>query len=169
MMKRFLAIGVFLLCLMSAQFARADEKRDAQIKAEMVENYLLWQEAFKLQDAERIISFESPDFTHVVAGRKILSKTEFDTALRFEMGLTRKIYDAHAEIKKLIIEQSRIVVLSNQSLEYDEFYKSLTPSHISWTVQSRETWVQYDNVWMLKRIERPRIKVTVDGQTSLGR
>ena len=40
-MKRFLTAGILALCLLSSQIAHAQEDRDAKIKAEMVDNYLL--------------------------------------------------------------------------------------------------------------------------------
>ena len=115
-MKRFLAAGGLLLCLMCSQFAHADEKRDAQIKAQMVENYLLWQEALKLKDAGHIISFESPDFTHIFQNQYLISKVQNDSNINLGMDNLSNLHDAHVEIKKLTIEPNRIVVEVTRTL-----------------------------------------------------
>ena len=138
-MKCFLAIGVLLLCLLTSQIARADEKRNAQIKAEMVENYLLWQEAYKNKDAGRIISFESPDFT-TVFDKRVSPKYVVDNALRDLMESTQKVNEAHVEIKKLTIESNRVVILRNQILDVDV---QNPKERLSITFHSRDIWVLY--------------------------
>ena len=164
-MKRILAVGVLLLCLMSSQIARSDEKRDAKIKAEMVENYLLWQEAYKFRDAERMISFESPDFTTILLDGDVVSKLYSDITLRDTIGRIKKVYVAQVGIKKLAIEPNRIVVLSSHRYDYDILGINNQLHHISGTHQSRDIWVEYDRVWMLKRTEALNGKILIDGKS----
>lgn len=152
-MKRFLTAGLLLLCLMTSQVARAEEDRSAKIKAEMVENYLLWQEAYKLRDAERIISFESPDFTDVSETGEVYEKSDADKSLHFEMDMIRKVHHARVEIKKLTIESNRIVIISRRVFDADRVMLDKRISRVSITTFSRDIWVQYDNSWMLKRVE----------------
>ena len=160
-MKRFLASGVLLICLMTSQIARADEDRNAEIKAEMVQNYLLWEIALKNKDAERIISFESPDFTLTLPFQEqARNKADSDAALRSEMSLIRKVNAARAEIKKLTIEPNRVVVLSKR--HHDVVAEALNTetnkpagffTRNTYTLTSRDIWVQYGGAWMLKRSE----------------
>jgi ketosteroid isomerase-like protein len=162
--KVCLALGVLLLCATLTQTSRADEKRDAKIKAEMVENYLLWQVAWKNKDAARIISFESPDFTAVSKGGGVQLKQEVDNSCRETMKLIIKIYDAKVTIKKLDIESNRVVILVNHFLNAD----MIGPEERSYRVlvdsQSRDIWVNYDGAWMLKRSEEIDTKFMVDGK-----
>lgn len=153
MRKRFLAMGVLALCLMTSQFAHADEKRDAQIKAQMVENYLLWQEAYKNKDAERIISFESPDFTNEFFG-EVHSKNETDKHWREVMQRIQKVNYASIDIKKVTVELNRVIVLSKH--HFDLEIKSIDNNEILFVrgaARSRDIWVQYDGIWVLKRTE----------------
>ena len=152
-MKCFLAIGVLLLCLLTSQIARADEKRNAQIKAEMVENYLLCQEAYKLRDAERIISFESPDYIEVADTGEVFEKSYADKLTRFEMDNIHKVYYARVEIKKMTIESNRIVIIGRKVLDADRIMLDKRISRVSVSISSRDIWVRYDNSWMLKRVE----------------
>jgi hypothetical protein len=164
-LKACLTLGVLLLCAMIAPLSRADEKRDAKLKSEMVENYLLWQIAWKNKDAERIISFESPDFTHYSnQGKKeeIRSKADYDGRLRSEMRKIRKIHNASVKINKLTIEPNRVVILSKLDLDADVAWVDIEPQRVLITQNSREIWVQYDGVWMLKRIEE------LQGELSFG-
>jgi len=108
-MKRFLTAGVLALCLLSSQIAHAQKDRNAKIKAEMVDNYLMWQEALKIKDAGRIISFEAPEFT-TVFWDQITSKSDSDAKLRNEMSAIDKVNAARVVIKKLAIESNRVVV-----------------------------------------------------------
>ena len=155
-MKRFLAIGVLVLCLMSSQIARADEKRDAKVKAEMVQNYLLWQEAWKLRDAERIISFQSPDFTTLFHDG-VINKAKSEEGWRETMQSIRKVHNARVEIKKITLEPKRIIVWSTHHLDISDSPVPIgyggTVKRTLATLQFHDIWVQYDHVWMLKRME----------------
>jgi len=163
-MKRFLLPGVLLLCLMSAQMARAAENRNAKIKAEMVENYLLWQEAYKTPDAERIISFESPDFTHISDVGKVSSKDENDQTLREGMIQIYKAHNVRIDIKKLNIEQNRVVVWSKHYFDGDLIDPQKKLHRVVFVRSTKDIWVQYDEVWMLKRVEELGSKWVVDGK-----
>jgi ketosteroid isomerase-like protein len=159
-----LTLGVLLLCAAWTQSARADETRDAKIKGEMVQNYLLWQIAYKSKDAERIISFESPDFTSVPKIGKIQSKNKADQLRREGMKSIVKVYDAKVTIKKLSIEPNRVVILSNHFLDFDMTGPDKRSYRISLTAQSRDIWVNYDGAWMLKRTEEIDTKFLVEGE-----
>ena len=159
-MKRFLTAGILALCLLSSQIARAQEDRDVKIKAEMVENYLIWQEAMKLTDAERIISFESREFTTTEFSGEITSKSDSNARLRSEMSAIRKVNAARVAIKKLTIEPNRVVVLSNK--HYDVITEATNTDtnkpngmffKVKYTLTSRDIWVEYGGTWMLKRTE----------------
>ena len=163
-MKRFIAAGVLALCLMASQIAHADENRDAKIKAEMRQNYLLWQEAWKHQDAERIISFESPDFTSRIETESVHSKEESDDDWRSVMKIIKKVHDARMMIKKLTIEPNRVVILSSCYLDVDVLFTKGPLHRLTSVVQSQEIWIEYDGIWMLKRMEQSRAKVTIDGK-----
>lgn len=163
-MKRFLIAGMLALCLMASQIAHAADDRDAKIKAEMVENYLLWQEAFKLRDADRIISFESPDYTSITKEGNVKSKKESDEMWHDVMDSIDTVYEARAEIKKLTIESNRVVVLSNQYCDCLAELQDGKLHRISISGSVRDIWVNYDNVWMLKRSEDVSSKVIVDGK-----
>jgi ketosteroid isomerase-like protein len=161
-LKACLTLGVLLLCATFMQTARADETHDAKIKAEMVENYLLWQVAYQNKDAERIISFESPDFTSVPKIGKVKSKNEADKSRREGIKSIVNVYDAKVTIKKLSIEPNRVVILSNHFLDVDTIVSDKRTYRISLTTQSRDIWVNYDGAWMLKRTEEIDTKFTVD-------
>jgi len=159
-----LSLGVLLLCAAFTQTSRADEKRDAKIKAKMIQNYLLWQVAYKNSDAERIISFESPDYTLLAEKKVVVSKKDSDAAWRAAMKKVRKVTDARVEIKQLTIESNRVVVLTNQFFEADTRTPENKLEHITVTWQVRDIWVEYSHVWMLKRSERNSTKRTIDGK-----
>jgi hypothetical protein len=163
-LKACLTLGVLLLCAMIAPLSRADETRDAKLKAEMVENYLLWQIAWKNKDAERIISFESPDYTYVSKdGQTQLKQTE-DASLRYAMNAIFKIYDAKVGIKKITIEPHRVTVLSDHLLDADMIGPENRSHRVLITARSRDIWVNYDGAWMLKRTEEVDTKFLVDGK-----
>lgn len=162
--KRFLIAGVLALCLTISQFASADEDHNSKIKAEMVDNYLLMREAWKLRDADRMISFESPDFTSLSDDGTLLGKAAADAVWRDCMDMIQKVHEARVEIKKLSIEPNRVVILSNLYLDVDILDPDTTLHRMNSTVQSRDIWVLYDRVWMLKRTEMLNTKVSIDGK-----
>ena len=142
-----------VLRFLPAQVARADENRDTQIKAEMVQNYLLWQEAYKNKDAERIISFESPDFTDVSERGEVTEKAQSDEIWRNTMNAVIKINAANIAIKKVSIEKNRVVVWNKQYVSgegVDDSKETIRFNSIEYT---KDIWVEYDGIWMLKRVE----------------
>ena len=163
-MKSFLITGVLALCLMASQVVQAAEDSEAKIKVEMVENYLLMQEAWKLRDADRMISFESPDYTSVDDEGTLLDKEAADAVWQDCMAMTQKVHSARVEIKKVTIEPKRVVVLSNLYLDADILEPDSIPKRLNSTVQSRDIWVLYDRIWMLKRSEMLSAKVLIDGK-----
>ncbi len=159
-----LALGVLLLCAAFTQTARADETRDAKIKAEMVENYLLWQVAWKNKDAERVISFESPDFTEISKMGSVRSKNEVDEGWRSMKETFLNFYEIKVEIKKLSIEPNRVVVLANHFLDADMVGPDDKSHRVELNMRVRDIWVNYDGAWMLKRTEEIDTKFLVDGK-----
>ncbi len=159
-----LALGVLLLCAAFTQTSCADEKRDAKIKAEMIENYLLWQVAWKNKDAERIISFQSPDYTFVPKPGGVITKEDSNKSLHETIKTIVKIYDAKVTIKKLSIESNRVVILVNHFLDADMIGPGERSYRVLYNDQSRDIWVNYDGAWMLKRTEEIDTKFTVDGK-----
>jgi len=149
----------------TTHFFQAKDGDDARIKAQMVENYMLWQEAYKLQDAERIISFESPDFTFVSASGVLTSKAKNDTQLRDFTGMIRKVHDARIEIKKLSIEPNRVVVWNKQRFDANVIDHQKQPHRVSFVLSTKDIWFHYDGIWMLKRMEELTSKVVVDGKS----
>ena len=160
-LKTGLALGVLLLCA-TAPFARADEKRDAKIKAEMVENYLLWEIALKNKDAERIISLESPDFTYILESGKVLSKSEADEGMRRSMKAIEKVHSARVEIKKFSIEPNRVVALTKLYMDAESIGPNGRRDRFQTVLITRNIWVEYDYVWMLKRVEFVDWKISSD-------
>lgn len=163
-MKRFLTAGVLSLCLLASQMAHAAQDQNARIKAQMAENYLLWQNAYKNKDAERLISFESPDFTRVFDNGKSETKARNDEKLRQIMRLIRKVHSARVEIKKVSIEPNRVVVWNKQSLDAD-LMDGAREHRMAFVISTKDIWVPYDGIWMLKRVEELTTKVVVDGKT----
>ncbi len=163
-MKRFFAMGVLALCLMNAQIARADEARDAKIKSEIVQNYFLLRDAMKIKDPERLISFESPDYTEVAKNGSVTNKQIHDAAWRDGMKLIKTVYDARVEFKKLTVESNRVVVLNNEYLDADIATPDGVLHRVSATIRQRDIWVEYDGVWLLKRTEIINRKFIVDGK-----
>ena len=164
-MKRVLPLGIVALGLMLSQVAHAQENRDAQIKAQMVENYLVWQEAYKNKDAERIISLESPEFTSRSSNGSVTLKPQHDESLRQMLKGLDKVTDAHVAIKKVSIARNRVVVRSKQYVasEIIDDFKGI--SRVSFTLWTKDIWVEYDGVWMLKRAEELSAKMTVNGKS----
>jgi len=163
-MKRFLAIGVLALCLVSSQFARADEACDAKIKTEIVENYFLLRDAIKIKDPERLISFESPDYTEVRVSGAVANKQQADDAWREMVKLIKTVYEVRVEFKKLTVEPHRVVVLNNQFLDADIATPDGVLHRVSATIRQRDIWVEYDRVWMLKRSELINRQFIVNGK-----
>lgn len=163
-LKAYFVLGVLLLCAAFTQTARADETRDARIKAEMVENYLLWKIAWQNKDADRIISFESPDFTAVSKTGSIKSKNDVDADWRSMKKTILKLSEVKVEIKKLSIEQNRVVILANHFLDADMIGPDDNPHHVVLNMRVRDIWVNYDGAWMLKRTEEVDTKFMVDGK-----
>ena len=163
-MKRLLAAGVLALCLMTSQIARADENRNVKIKAEIAHNYLLWQEAFKIKDPERVISNESPDFTNVLEDGQVRSKKDTDALWRDTMKKIRKVHSASIAIKKLSIEPNRVVVVAKHNFDVDLERSDKVVERYVVVFQSRDIWVEYDRVWMLKRMEDLHTKLTINGE-----
>lgn len=153
-----------MLCLLASQVSRATSNDAAAIKAHIVENYLLWQEAFKARDAVRMISYESPDYTSVIEEGRVVGKSESDQMWRDVMADIKKVYSARAEIKKLTIEPNRVVVLSHQHVDALRRWHSNEPQRVIVAAAVRDTWVKYDGAWMLKRSEDLNSKVIVDGK-----
>jgi hypothetical protein len=163
-LKACLTLGVLLLCATFMQTARADETHDTKIKAEMVQNYLLFEIAFKNKDAARMISFESPDYTSVGEDKIVIPKKESDAMWHAVMNATHTVYEVNAEIKKLTIEPHRVVVLTRQ---YDDSLRKWSGEklqRVSISAMVRDTWVNYDGVWMLKRSEDLSSEIVVDGK-----
>ena len=163
-MKRFFIAGVITLCLIASQAVHADEDPNAKIRAEMVDNYLLMREAWKLRDADRMISFESPDFTSLSDDGTLLGKAAADAVWRDCMNMIQKVHTVRVEIKKLTVEPNRVVILNNLYLDVNILDPDTKLHRMDSTVQSRDIWVVYDRVWMLKRTEMLSAKVLIDGK-----
>jgi len=164
-MKRILTLGVLLLCLAATQTAHAAEDRDAKIKAEMVQNYLLREVAVKNKDAERIISFESPEFKQVMQDGTVRTKAAADADTRLWTSRLRKVYHAKVTIKKIDVESHRVVIWSKRELDAD-ILASGNPKgpqlpRIFVTITTRDIWVRYRDNWVLKRVENLTSKVTI--------
>ena len=164
-MKRFLSFTAVALCLLTSQVAQAQENRDARIKAQIVENYLVWQEAYKNKDAERIISLESPDFTSLSKSGDATPKAQHDETLRQLLNGLDKVTDARIAIKKVSIERNRVVVWNKQYLAGEIIDNFKETSRVSFTISTKDIWVEYDGIWMLKRIEELSGKMIVNGKS----
>jgi hypothetical protein len=73
------------------------------------------------------------------------------------MNQVQNVYDARIEIKEVVIKPNCVVVLSRQYFNVDEYFNDSEGKHlslISRTFLMRDTWVQYDRIWMLKRSEQ---------------
>lgn len=163
-MKRFLAAGVLVLCITFSQLAGATENRNAQIKAEIVQNYRLFEIAIQNRDAVRMISFESPDYTTLTEEKRVLSKNETDALWHKVTDSIEKVISTRAEIKKLTIESNRVVVLTHQQDEFMMRWRHDKVSHVVISAYVRDIWVNYDCIWMLKRSEDLSSKAIVDGK-----
>ena len=146
---------------LTTHFYQSSEGDAETIKAQIAENYLLWQEAYKNKDAGRIISFESPDFTRVSLEGSVSSKDKADENARELLHVIQKVHGARMEIKKLRIEPNRVVILSNLFLDANMRLGDPV-RRVVITGQARDIWVQYDGIWMLKRTEH--LGLTINGQ-----
>jgi len=171
-MKRIFTFGIIALGLIMAHATHAVANESEKIKAHMVENYLLWQVAFKNADADRIISFESTDFTRVLENGTVADKATADAATRLWTSRIRKVYDARVYIKKITILPSKVVIWAVKELDAD-MNSGTDPDkpqiqHIRFAGTSRDTWVKYDGEWVLKRVENLTFKADIDGTPATG-
>jgi hypothetical protein len=171
-MKRIFTFGIIALSLLFAHATHAVANESEKIKAHMVENYLLWQIAVKLGDADRVISFESPDFTRVLKDGTVTNKATADAATRLWLGRIRKVYDAKVYIKKITILPSKVVIWSVKELDAD-MNSGTDPNepqiqHIRFGGTTRDTWVKYRDQWYLKRVENLTFKAEIDGTPAEG-
>lgn len=167
-MKRIITFGIAALCLLLAHAPHAIANESEKTKALMVENYLLWQVAFKTADADRIISFESPEFTRVLEDGTVADKATADAATRLWLSRIRKVYEAKVYIKKITILPNKVVIWAVKELDADMNSgtdpKVAQIQHIRFSGTSRDTWVKYRDNWVLKRVENLTFKATVDGE-----
>lgn len=168
-MKRIFLLSWLALGTMLIGNAHAASTEAEQIKAHMVENYLLWQIAVKIGDADRVVSFESPEFTRVLQNGDVTSKTTSDAAMRLWMSRIRKVYDAKVTIKKITIEPHRVVIWSVRELDAD-MNSGTNPNEpqqvqrIHFVGTTRDTWVKYRDHWVIKRMENLTFKGSIDGK-----
>lgn len=172
-MKRITTFGIVALSLLLAHATHAVASETEKVKALMVENYLLWQVAFKTADADRIISFEAPEFTRVLEDGTVANKTTADAATRLWMSRIRKVYNARVYIKKITIMPNTVVIWAVKELDAD-MNSGTDPDkpqiqHINFSGTSRDTWVKYRDNWVLKRVENLTFKANVDGTPTTDR
>src|SRR5690606_33499400 len=118
-------------------------------------------------DADRIISFESPEFTRVLKDGTVTDKATADAATRLWTSRIRKVYNARVYIKKITIMPNTVVIWAAKELDAD-MNSGTDPNkpqiqHINFSGTSRDTWVKYRDNWVLKREENLTFKATVDG------
>lgn len=167
-MKRIFTFGIIALSLLLTHATQAAANESEKIKSHMVENYLLWQIAVKLGDADRVISFEAPEFTRVLKDGTVTNKATADAATRLWLGRIRKVYDAKVYIKKITILPTKVVIWSVKELDAD-MNSGTDPNepqiqHVRFAGTTRDTWVKYRDQWYLKRVENLTFNAEIDGK-----